>query len=165
MKDIFTYVILIFNDKTVVKTVVNAGGEMKDKIKKILELKKEKGAAILAHYYVNDEVQEIADYVGDSYYLSEIAQKLDEKVIVMCGVFFMGESVKILNPEKTVLVPDENADCPCTYADIDKVKEVREKYEDVAVVCYVNSTAELKAASDICVTSANALKIVKKTSK
>lgn len=163
MKDIFTYVILIFNDKTVVKTVVNAGGEMKDKIKKILELKKEKGAAILAHYYVNDEVQEIADYVGDSYYLSEIAKRLDEKVIVMCGVFFMGESVKILNPEKTVLVPDENADCPMAHmADIDKVKEVREKYEDVAVVCYVNSTAELKAASDICVTSANALKIVKK---
>ena len=136
---------------------------MEEKIRRILELKKEKNAIILAHYYVNDEVQEIADYVGDSYFLSEIAQNLKEKVIIMCGVFFMGESVKILNPEKTVLVPDENADCPMAHmADINKIKEIREEYEDVAVVCYVNSTAQLKAASDICVTSANALKIVKK---
>mgnify|MGYP002609118948 FL=1 len=138
---------------------------MEGKIKKILELKKEKGAVILAHYYTNEEVQEIADYVGDSYFLSEIAQKLKEKVIVMCGVFFMGEGVKILNPEKTILIPDEKADCPMAHmADIEKIKEVRKKYEDVAVVCYVNSTAELKAASDVCVTSANALKIVKKLS-
>ncbi|MFR3817878.1 MAG: quinolinate synthase NadA [Fusobacterium varium] len=138
---------------------------MEGKIKKILELKKEKGAVILAHYYTNEEVQEIADYVGDSYFLSEIAQKLKEKVIVMCGVFFMGESAKILNPEKTILIPDEKADCPMAHmADIEKIKEVRKKYEDVAVVCYVNSTAELKAASDVCVTSANALKIVKKLS-
>ena len=136
---------------------------MEEKIRRILELKKEKNAIILAHYYVNDEVQEIADYVGDSYFLSEIAQNLKEKVIIMCGVFFMGESVKILNPEKIVLVPDENADCPMAHmADINKIKEIREEYEDVAVVCYVNSTAQLKAASDICVTSANALKIVKK---
>lgn len=138
---------------------------MKEKIEKISELKREKGAVILAHYYANDEVQEVADYVGDSYFLSEIAQKLKEKIIVMCGVFFMGESVKILNPEKTILVPDKNADCPMAHmADIEKIKEVREKYKDIAVVCYVNSTAELKQASDICVTSANALKIVKKLS-
>ena len=136
---------------------------MDDKIKKILELKKEKEAVIIAHYYTNEEVQEIADYVGDSYFLSEIAQKLKEKVIVMCGVFFMGENVKILNPEKTILIPDEKADCPMAHmADIEKIKEVRKKYEDVAVVCYVNSTAELKAASDVCVTSANALNVASK---
>ena len=131
-----------------------------DEIKK---LKKEKDAVILAHYYVRPEVQDIADYIGDSFYLSRVATELTAKTIVFCGVSFMGESAKILNPEKTVLMPDLQADCPMAHmADIDRIKKVRETYEDVAVVCYINSTAELKEYSDVCVTSANAVKIVKK---
>lgn len=135
---------------------------MKDILLKIDELKKQKDAVILAHYYVNDEIQEIADYVGDSYYLSKIAVEVPQKVIVFCGVTFMGESAKILSPEKTVIMPEANADCPMAHmADIEKIKEVREKYDDLAVVCYINSTAEIKKVVDVCVTSSNALKIVK----
>lgn len=136
---------------------------MKDKQNEILRLKKEKNAVIMAHYYVEDEVQEIADYVGDSYYLSEMAAKVEADTIVLCGVSFMGESAKLLNPGKTVLLPDESADCPMAHmASVKKIEEVRLKYkEDVAVVCYVNSTAELKSHSDVCVTSSNALKVVK----
>lgn len=128
----------------------------------IKALKKEKNAVILAHYYVEPEVQEIADYVGDSFYLSRVAVGLSEQTIVFCGVAFMGESAKILNPEKTVLIPDLSADCPMAHmADIGTIERMREEYEDLAVVCYINSTAELKQHSDVCVTSANAVKIVK----
>ncbi|MCF2625124.1 quinolinate synthase NadA [Fusobacterium perfoetens] len=135
---------------------------MENKLNLLAQLKKEKNAVILAHYYTDDDVQRAADYVGDSYFLSEKARDVKEKIIVMCGVSFMGESVKLLNPDKIVLLPDSEADCPMAHmASVEKIKEVREKYEDVAVVCYVNSTAELKAHSDVCVTSANALKIVK----
>lgn len=135
---------------------------MDKKIEEIKQLKKEKDAVILAHYYVPDEVQAVADYVGDSYYLSEVATRVKEQTIVLCGVSFMGESAKILNPEKTVLMPAPDADCPMAHmADIARIEEVRRAYEDVAVVCYVNSTAELKTHSDVCVTSSNALKIVK----
>ena len=135
---------------------------MESKIRRIRELKKEKNAVIMAHYYVPDEVQDIADYVGDSYYLSEMAAKAKAEIIVLCGVSFMGESAKILNAGKKVLLPAADADCPMAHmADAERIAKVREKYEDVAVVCYVNSTAELKAASDVCVTSSNALKIVK----
>lgn len=135
-------------------------GKMKDQIAK---LKKEKDAVILAHYYVDGEVQEIADYVGDSYFLAEIATKVSERVILFCGVSFMGESAKILNPEKKVVMADRLADCPMAHmVDVDKIREVREEHPDAAVVCYVNSTAEIKAESDVCVTSSNALKIVKK---
>ena len=134
---------------------------MNDKIARIEQLKKEKNAVIMAHYYVADEVQDIADYIGDSYYLSETATKIDADTIVLCGVSFMGESAKILNPSKTVLLPDDSADCPMAHmATVERIEEVRSEYEDVAVVCYVNSTAELKTCSDVCVTSANALKIV-----
>jgi quinolinate synthase len=133
--------------------------EIKEKIAK---LKKEKDAVLLAHYYVDGEVQEIADYVGDSYYLAEVATKIPESVILFCGVSFMGESAKILNPEKKVVMADQYADCPMAHmVDLDKVAEVRREYPDVAVVCYVNSTAEIKTVSDVCVTSSNALKIVK----
>ena len=129
---------------------------------KINQLKQEREAVILAHYYVNDEVQAIADYVGDSFYLSKIATSVEAKTIVFCGVSFMGESAKILNPEKTVIMPDKTADCPMAHmADIEKINQVRKEYKDVAVVCYINSTAELKTYSDVCVTSSNALKIVK----
>lgn len=129
---------------------------------KIQALKEARNAVILAHYYVPDEVQEIADYVGDSYYLSKLARDAEAETIVFCGVSFMGESAKILSPDKTVLMPDPAADCAMAHmADLIKIKEMREKYDDLAVVCYINSTAELKTYSDVCVTSANALKIVR----
>lgn len=128
----------------------------------INKLKKEKNAVILAHYYVNPEVQDIADYIGDSFYLSKVAVELTEQTIVFCGVSFMGESAKVLNPGKTVLMPDASADCAMAHmADTDTIRKIREQYEDLAVVCYINSTAELKEHSDVCVTSANAVKIVK----
>ncbi len=128
----------------------------------IKQLKKEKNAVILAHYYVTPEVQDIADYIGDSFYLSKIAVGLEEQTIVYCGVSFMGESAKVLNPEKTVLMPDAEADCPMAHmADRETIERMRETYEDLAVVCYINSTAELKQYSDVCVTSANAVQIVK----
>lgn len=128
----------------------------------IQALKKEKNAVILAHYYVEPQVQEIADYIGDSYYLSKAASETGAQTIVFCGVSFMGESAKALNPEKTVLMPDIKADCPMAHmADAGTIKDMRDKYEDLAVVCYINSTAELKRHSDVCVTSANAVKIVK----
>lgn len=131
-------------------------------IEDIQRLKKEKNAVILAHYYVTDWVQEIADYVGDSYYLAKVAVDLKESTIVFAGVSFMGESAKILNPEKTVLMPDMQADCPMAHmAAVQRIEQVRKEYDDVAVVCYINSTAELKTHSDVCVTSSNALKIVK----
>lgn len=135
---------------------------MDKRITEINKLKKEKKAIILAHYYAPSEVQEIADYVGDSYYLAKIGKTTECDMIVFCGVNFMGESVKILNPTKKVLMPDLSADCPMAHmAQISKIKELRQRYEDLAVVCYINSTAELKCESDVCVTSSNAVKIVK----
>ena len=135
---------------------------MEELKKRIAQLKAEKNAVIMAHYYVRDEVQEIADYVGDSYFLSEQATKIDADIIVLCGVKFMGESAKILNPDKKVLLPAKDADCPMAHmASVERIQEIRDTYEDVAVVCYVNSTAELKSVSDVCVTSANAEKIVR----
>ena len=131
-------------------------------VEEINQLKKEKNAIIMAHYYVPDEVQAIADYIGDSFYLSKIATKIKEDTIVFCGVSFMGESAKILNPSKTVLLPDSSADCPMAHmADITTIQRIKSEYEDVAVVCYINSTAELKSHSDVCVTSSNAISIVK----
>ena len=136
---------------------------MENQVKKqILRLKEEKNAVILAHYYAPDEVQEIADYVGDSFYLAKIAKKSTADIIVFCGVYFMGESAKILNPDKKVLMPDLRADCPMAHMVAKgKIQEMKAKYEDLAVVCYINSTAELKAQSDVCVTSSNAISIVK----
>ena len=119
-----------------------------DRMKIVEEIKKwkqKKNAVILAHYYVNPEIQEIADYIGDSFYLSKVAVGLKEQTIVFCGVSFMGESAKILNPKKTVLMPDLTADCAMAHmADAETIQKMREKYEDLAVVCYINSTAELK---------------------
>lgn len=129
---------------------------------RIKRLKTEKNAVILAHYYVPDEIQEIADYIGDSFYLSKVAKNTDADMIVFCGVSFMGESAAIMNPNKKVLMPDLNADCAMAHmADIGKIRELRNRYDDLAVVCYINSTAEIKTYSDICVTSANAVKVVK----
>jgi len=130
--------------------------------KQIEQLKKQKNAVILAHYYSPSEVQEIADYVGDSFYLAKVAKQSDADIIVFCGVQFMGESAKILNPDKKVLMPDLSADCAMAHMVKDGIiDEMRAKYSDLAVVCYINSTAELKAISDVCVTSSNAVKIVK----
>ena len=132
---------------------------MKNQIK---QLKKEKNAVILAHYYAPAEVQEIADYVGDSFYLAKIAKQSKADIIVFCGVYFMGESAKNLNPDKKVLMPDLTADCAMAHMVADGIiDEMRNKYDDLAVVCYINSTAELKCQSDVCVTSSNAVKIVK----
>lgn len=128
----------------------------------VARLKAEKDAVILAHYYVPAETQALADYVGDSFYLARLARTLDCKTIVLCGVSFMAESAKMLNPERTVLLPDVTADCPMAHmvrkADVDAV---RAQYDDLAVVCYINSTAEIKTWSDVCVTSANAVKVVR----
>ncbi len=132
---------------------------MKEQIR---QLKKEKNAVILAHYYAPEDVQEIADYVGDSFYLAKIARNSTADILVFCGVSFMGESAKILNPDKKVLMPDMSADCPMAHMVEDgKIEKMREEYEDLAVVCYINSTAKLKCKSDVCVTSSNAVKIVK----
>lgn len=136
-----------------------------DIINEIKKLKKEKETIILAHYYVNDELQEIADYVGDSFYLSKIAATTNAKQIIFAGVKFMGESAKILNYDKRVFLLDENATCAMAHmATVKRILEMKSTYEDLAIVCYINSTMELKKYSDVCVTSANAIKIVSKLS-
>lgn len=131
-------------------------------IEEIQQLKKSKNAVILAHYYVPDEVQDVADFIGDSFALAKKAKEIDADIIVFAGVLFMGESAKVLNPNKKVLMPDLEADCPMAHmATLSKIKQMREEYDDLAVVCYVNSTADLKVAADVCVTSSNAVQIVK----
>lgn len=132
---------------------------MEEQIKK---LKTEKDAVILAHYYAPYEAQKVADFVGDSFYLAKVAKKTKASIIVFCGVSFMGESAKILNPDKKVLMPDLTADCPMAHmVKTGIIEQMRNTYDDLAVVCYINSTAELKSQSDVCVTSSNAVKIVK----
>jgi quinolinate synthase len=124
-------------------------------------LKKKRNAVILAHNYQLDEVQRIADYVGDSFYLSKIAATIKHEVIVFCGVHFMAETAKILSPKKVVLLPERDAGCP--MADMitpDGLRSLKAKHPGVPVVCYVNSSAEVKAESDVCCTSANAVKVV-----
>lgn len=128
----------------------------------ILKLKKEKNAVILAHYYQNIEVDEVADYVGDSLYLSQMAAQTEADMIVFCGVFFMAETAKILSPNKKVILPKIQAGC--AMADMLSEKaliEFKEKYPGTPIVCYINSTAEVKSHSDICCTSSNAIKVVK----
>ena len=130
---------------------------------KIRRLKEKKNAIILAHYYQTGDIQDVADMVGDSYGLSKKAKENDADIIVFCGVRFMAESAKILSPEKKVLLPVEDAGCPMadmvTPQDIEKL---RADHPDAAVVSYVNSTSEVKAVSDVCVTSSNAVKVVSK---
>ncbi|OQX51997.1 MAG: hypothetical protein B5M53_09740 [Candidatus Cloacimonas sp. 4484_209] len=132
-----------------------------DLIKKINVLKKERNAVVLAHNYQRNEVQEIADYLGDSLDLSRLASKLPQKIIVFSGVRFMAESAKVLAPEKTVLIPRMDAGCP--MADMITAEELRamkKQYPDAKTVCYVNTYADVKAECDICCTSANAVKVV-----
>lgn len=129
---------------------------------KILELKNKRNAIILAHYYQPPEVQEIADFIGDSYQLSKIAKENSADIIVFCGVKFMAESAKVLSPNKTVLLPAEKAGCPMAdMATADALADLKNKHKDAKVVCYINSSVEVKALSDVCCTSSNAVKIVK----
>jgi quinolinate synthase len=135
--------------------------EEKQLIDEIIKLKKERDAIILAHNYQVPEIQEIADVVGDSFALSKHAANTSHKVIVFCGVHFMAESAKILSPDKTVLLPAKDAGCPMAeMVTADRLKEMKAKYPEAAVVCYVNSSAEVKAEADICCTSSNAVKVV-----
>lgn len=132
-----------------------------DLVRKILELKEKRKAIILAHNYQPPEIQKIADLRGDSLELSLKASQTEAEVIVFCGVSFMAETAKIVSPKKTVLLPVKEV--PCEMADMitpEDVTRLREKYPDAPVVTYVNSTAEIKALSDICCTSANAVKVI-----
>ena len=130
-------------------------------IEEFERLKKERDAVVLAHYYVQGDAQDLADYVGDSYFLARKAATLDCSTLVFAGVEFMAESAKLLSPEKRVLMPEPTADCPMAHMlKKQTIDEARAEYgDDLAVACYVNSTNEMKAWSDVCVTSANALKI------
>lgn len=128
----------------------------------ILKLKKEKNAVILSHHYQSMAIKEISDYIGDSLEMSKIAANLDCDIIVLCGVHFMAESAKILAPDKKVFLPNAEAGCP--MADMvtkERLDMLKEKHPEAVVVTYVNSSAEVKAISDICCTSSNAVKIVK----
>ncbi len=130
--------------------------------KRILDLKERRRAVILAHNYQNPEVQDIADFVGDSLGLAQRAAETDAEVVVFCGVHFMAETAYILNPEKVVLLPDLEAGCPLAdMADAASVLEFRLRHPRAAVVAYVNTTAEVKAVSDFCCTSSNAVKVVR----
>ncbi|MBR2165348.1 MAG: quinolinate synthase NadA [Paludibacteraceae bacterium] len=140
--------------------------EKKEYISKIKSLAKEKNAVIFAHYYTRPEIQEIADFIGDSLALAQQATRVDADILVMCGVHFMGETMKILCPDKKVLIPDMNAGC--SLADSCKAEDLKQfiyqqssiSNQKYTVVSYVNTTAEVKALTDIVVTSSNAKKIV-----
>lgn len=137
-----------------------------DLVQEILKLKKEKDVAILAHYYEDGAIQDLADYVGDSFYLSKIGQQVSQKNILLAGVVFMAESVKILNPDKTVLVPHMGAGCSLVesspYA---KYLAWRKQYPDALCATYINSSAEVKSISDVIITSSNAAEIIESIPK
>lgn len=129
----------------------------------ILRLKQEKNVFILAHSYQNKEITEIADCTGDSFYLSKVAKEIPNQKILVCGVKFMAETVKILSPQKNVFISNENALCPMAQQiDLKTLQELKKQNPEFTVVAYVNTTAELKTECDVCVTSSSALKIVQK---
>ncbi|WP_269671015.1 quinolinate synthase NadA [Paenibacillus sp. 481] len=128
---------------------------------RLMQLKKERNAIILAHYYQRDEIQEVADFRGDSFLLAQKAAETDAEVIVFCGVHFMGESAKILAPNKTVLIPDERAGCPMAdMVSVEGLRKLKAQHPNAKVVTYINSSADVKAETDICCTSANAVKVI-----
>ncbi len=128
----------------------------------INKLKKEKNAIVLAHTYQNVEIDEVADFTGDSLYLSRMAANTDAKIIVFAGVYFMAETAKILSPEKKVLLPNMNSGClMADMINLHQLREFKKKHPGIPVVCYVNSTAEVKSESDVCCTSANAVDVVR----
>jgi len=129
---------------------------------RIIALKKEQNALILAHYYQTMDIQEVADHVCDSFEMARRAHEAEQELLIICGVHFMAESAKILNPGKTVLIPSPDAGCPMADMIVpEDIVALRESYPDAAVVCYVNSSAAVKAVSDICCTSSSAVKIVR----
>jgi quinolinate synthase len=139
--------------------------EYVEQIREINTLKKARNAVVLAHNYQRPEIFEVADFIGDSLELARAAKKVDSDVIVFCGVHFMAETAKIVNPERTVLLPDLRAGCSLSEsitaeALADRKEELRKAYPDLKVACYVNTTADVKAESDVCVTSANAVQVV-----
>ena len=137
------------------------GNRDADLRERILDLGRSRGAVILAHNYQLGEVQDIADFVGDSLELSQRAAKTDAGVIVFCGVHFMAETASILCPDKVVLLPDVNAGCPmANMISAERLREKKKEHPQATVVCYINSSAEVKAESDICCTSANAVAII-----
>ena len=128
----------------------------------IIRLKKEKGICILAHAYQSQDIWEVADYVGDSFGLSQKAAKSDADTILMCGVRFMAETVKILSPQKEVILANPTAGCPMAdQMDVEIISQMKEMFPDYTVVAYINTTAELKTICDVCVTSSSAVKIIK----
>ena len=136
---------------------------IKEMQQKILELKKEKDFCILAHVYENREIVEIADYIGDSFGLSQQAAKAPNKNVIMCGVRFMAETVKLLSPDKKVYLSNSSAGCPMAeQLTVEELRQLKAKHPDHIVAAYINTTAELKTECDVCVTSASALEIMKK---
>lgn len=128
---------------------------------RLLEIKKTRNALILSHYYEDGDIQDVADFVGDSLALAEVGEKADKPVIVLAGVRFMAETAKILSPEKTILLPDMNAGCSLVdHSPYEKYRAWREEHPDAICVTYVNSSAEVKSITDICCTSSNAEKII-----
>lgn len=133
---------------------------LKDIQEEILKLKKEKDVCILAHCYQSPDILEVADFVGDSFALSVSASKVTNKIVIMCGVRFMAETVKILSPDKKVILANGDAGCPMAeMMDKELIEQVKEQYPDYTVVAYINTTSELKTVCDVCVTSSSALKI------
>ena len=153
---------MVANDRAATLAAQQATPSPDELARRVEQLKRERGAVVLAHYYTPAQTQALADYVGDSFYLARLAKTLECETIVLCGVSFMGESVKLLNPGRRVLMPAPEADCPMAHmVEKAEVDRIRATYDDVAVVAYVNTTAEVKTWADVCVTSSNALKVVR----